>query len=160
MREAKITKQQMEQFLKLLRTNMGSTSEHRAELTKNRMLAKAKAGYFMSAPPLGYERTKVNGLFRPTDVGISIGLIMELLAKDTIRLDLATFLLQDLIYRELGVELNKSRIEKLLTNPYYAGYVSFNGTLYTGQHKALVTPEEQRKITKKLNATGVQGRNS
>ncbi len=49
---------------------------------------------------------------------------------------------------------SRSQIHRTLTNPVYAGYIKWNGKLYPGAHKPVVSKLEFRRVQQKLGVSG------
>ena len=52
-----------------------------------------------------------------------------------------------------GKPLSRSQLYRILTNPVYAGYIHWNGQLYPGAHKPMVSKSEFQKIQSILGRT-------
>jgi Recombinase len=48
--------------------------------------------------------------------------------------------------QELGINLGKGYLERVLKNPFYKGQFLWEGKLYTGTHVPLVSPEQFEKV--------------
>lgn len=50
--------------------------------------------------------------------------------------------------------LSTSTLYRILTNPFYYGVFSYNGTIYRGQHKAMITEDQFWRVQKLLGRKG------
>ena len=53
--------------------------------------------------------------------------------------DIKRFYNQNQIKNKSGTELHLDKIKRILTDPFYYGYMKFNGELFKGKHKPLIT---------------------
>ena len=56
-----------------------------------------------------------------------------------------------------GLELNKTALHSLLTNPVYAGKIVHKKDVYDGEHEAIISPEVFQKVQSQLQANGRTG---
>ena len=123
-------------------------SSHRSDLAKQRMAERVAEGYSVTRPPLGYERTLVKGVYKPTRFGKSIGDILQTLADENGSLTGTIRVLQLALKRRTGKQTSNNEVMKTICNPYYAGYVDFQGKHYSGKHKPLLTREQYSAVLK------------
>jgi site-specific DNA recombinase len=109
----------------------------------------ARQGRFMGGPPpFGY-------IYNPTAKSLNINEI----ESEVIRLVYSEYLRGETGYQAIADNLNQRRIpakkanawsrstvHKLLTNPFYAGYIAHKGSFYKGQHQAIVTVDEFNQV--------------
>lgn len=120
-------------------------SEMRAERIKRGLLRRVQAGYSVQRPPMGYVRTSERGLFakdRKMATHLRTNIIRFLDSKasyDDLRRTVSMFFLKDKL-------LSNSKFKTIVTNPYYAGYVSHDGKQYQGLHEPLLTVAEHKKL--------------
>jgi site-specific DNA recombinase len=118
-----------------------------SESTKRGMLHRVKNGYAVSRPPLGYSVTEMPGFFKVNRRGRALRETLKKLANGETNIESATFNIALMFY---GLNTLKSwstiRTKRLLSDPYYAGWISYKGQLYRGQHEALITKEEHELL--------------
>lgn len=118
-----------------------------SEATKLGILNRAKSGYAVSRPPLGYSTTETPGLFKVNRHGKAIRETLKKLANGKINIESATINIALMFY---GLNVIKSwdtmKTKRLMSNPYYAGYICYKGQLYPGIHEPLVTKNEHKKL--------------
>ena len=120
-------------------------SDMRAEHIKRGFLRRVEAGYSVQKPPMGYVRTSERGLFakdRKTATHLRSNIIQFLDGKasyDDLRRAVSMFFVQDKL-------LSNSKFKTIVTNPYYAGYVSYAGKQYQGLHEPLLSVAEHKKL--------------
>lgn len=120
-------------------------SEMRAEHIKLGLLKRVQAGYSVQRPPMGYVRTSERGLFakdRKIATHLRSSIIRFLDGKasyDDLRRAVSMFFLNDKL-------LSNSKFKTIVTNPYYAGYVSHGGKQYQGLHEPILTVAEHEKL--------------
>jgi site-specific DNA recombinase len=110
--------------------------ENLKEEVKKGMREKAEQGIYPSRPPLGYRNNKLEHTIEVDAVKAPIAKRMfELYASGQLSLELVWKTLK----RDFDVKLSKSHVEKLLKNPFYAGSFYWDGKLYPGTHKPLIS---------------------
>ena len=120
-------------------------SDIRAEHIKRGLLRRVQAGYSVQRPPMGYVRTSERGLFakdRKVATHLRSSIIRFLDGKasyDDLRRAVSMFILQDKL-------LSNRKFKTIVTNPYYAGYVSHGGKQYKGLHEPLLSVAEHKKL--------------
>jgi DNA invertase Pin-like site-specific DNA recombinase len=143
-------------FLRKMYVTMAQMdNDSRSELIKERMARKAKQGYHLSKPPLGYSQGATKGIHEVNNDGralqkgfqdFNLGKITESELREEI----------SRIYYPLSASeyktINKEHFEKIVRNSFYSGFVEFRGNIYKGLHEALLTPEEQEKLISLLNS--------
>lgn len=154
----------------LVENLLASVSQHQrqknAEQVVNRMKARFMNGYYIANPPVGYHFERVDGhgkLIVPHEPDASI-------AKEAIegfasgrfgsQAEVKRFLESQPQFRkdrrngQTTGEVHYRRVESLLKNPVYAGYMnapSWNITLQPGKHEPLVSFEVWQRNQDKLN---------
>jgi site-specific DNA recombinase len=89
----------------------------------------------------------------------------KLIAKTHTVADVVKFLNENCGYltvkrRKLGGQkLSESAAYRLFSNPFYAGAFMHNGTVYSGKHPAMVTPEEFAEVRKWIRRTRIKPHN-
>jgi len=112
--------------------------ENLREEVKKGMREKAEQGIYPSRPPLGYLNNRLERTIVIDKQKAPIARWMfERYASGQHSL---TSLRADLRH-EFGVDAAKSYLDRLLKNPFYVGQFRWEGKLYKGTHKALVSPE-------------------
>jgi len=118
-----------------------------SENTKRGMLHRVKNGYAVSRPPLGYSKTEMPGFFKVNRNGTALRETLKKLANGGTNIESATF---NIALMHYGSNTLKSwstiRTKRLISDPYYAGWIRFNGQLYPGLHEPLITEEEYQKL--------------
>lgn len=120
-------------------------SENRAAYIKRGLLNRVQAGYSVQKPPMGYVRTSERGLFakdRKMAIHLRSSIIRFLdgeASYDDLRRAVSMFFLK-------GRLLSNSKFKTIVTNPYYAGYVSYGGKKYQGLHEPLLSVTEHKKL--------------
>ncbi len=122
-----------------------------SDCVKRAMLDRVKKGYSVTSPPLGYRTTKTKGLYEPSDFGRGIGVAMQSVARDgTAFLPNAIDITRYLVARNTDRKLTRSQVLRVLCNPYYAGYLNYQGNMYKGLHEPLITHEQHEAILKAI----------
>jgi site-specific DNA recombinase len=121
--------------------------EMMSEAVKRGMEHRVISGYAISRPPLGYSTTETTGLFKINRQGRALRETLKKLANGETNIESATINIALMFY---GLNVFKSwstiRTKRLLSDPYYAGYISYKGQLLKGLHEPLVTDEEHQKL--------------
>lgn len=124
-----------------------------SEMVSRSMAQKAKQGYHLSRPPLGYSQGATKGVHEINNDGHKLQKCFQdfnsgKLTVSELREEVSQ------IYFPLSASeyktVNKQHFEKIVCNRYYSGFVEFKGNAYKGLHKPLITPEEQEKLKKLL----------
>ncbi|MGH7197113.1 MAG: hypothetical protein ACREGJ_05135 [Candidatus Saccharimonadales bacterium] len=127
-------------------------SNQMAETIKRGMLNRAKSGYAITRPPLGYSTTETPGLYQLDSNGRSARSALQPLAKGEANLGTVVAYSEMFYHVMTGIEHSGTTwIERIVSNPYYCGYISYDGQLYPGLHKPLITVDEQRTLAEILN---------
>ena len=110
--------------------------ENLKEEVKKGMREKAEQGIYPSRPPLGYRNNKLEHTIEVDPAKAPIAKRMfELYASGQFSLEFVWKILR----KDFDVKLSKSHVEKLLKNPFYAGSFYWDGRLYPGAHKSLIS---------------------
>lgn len=135
-------------FTETLVSVIGSLeSSRRSEIIKEKMLRRAEQGYAVQRPPFGYSTTKTPGLFKVNVFGTVLGEELKELSNGTTTIESAA--------TRLGLfdpfdsnpkPWSISKVKRLASNPYYAGFIYCQGGLYKGRHERILTPEEQQRL--------------
>lgn len=122
-------------------------SEQMSEAVKRGMLHRVKSGYSVSRPPLGYSATETPGLFKVNRNGKALREVLKNLANGKTNIESATINIALMFYGLNVIKLwSTARTKRLLADPYYAGYISYNGQIYQGLHEPLITNNEYKKL--------------
>jgi len=121
----------------------------RSEIVKNAMAARAKEGFAVQQPPYGYALTGTKGLYKKTNTAGHLGRCFKQVLDGKITAQELRKLLSAPIHpKEL---ISNKRFKRIVSNPYYAGYISFGGELYEGIHDPILTPKEQQRLIELLD---------
>lgn len=104
----------------------------------NTLMAKLNSGEQYGLAPYGYENitlenTRKSVRIRPFEAGI-VKKIFELYATGSYSMEQV----RGMIEKEYGIKLYKSRLDKILNNPYYYGVRIFKGKAYTHIYPTLI----------------------
>jgi site-specific DNA recombinase len=116
--------------------------ENLREEVKKGMREKAEQGIYPSRPPLGYQNNKLERTIEVDPHKAPVAKRMfELYASG--QYSLAG--LRATLKKELGVNLAKSYLDRLLKNPFYQGQFYWEDKLYRGSHTQLIPPDLFRR---------------
>ena len=121
-------------------------NEQRKDKCVTGMREKLLRGEWVNVPPLGYEKTKVNGKIQVmiNEKGKFIQKIFQwVVAESPPHVEILNRL------EKIGLKLSKSRITEILRNPFYCGYITgtlIDGKVVKGKHEALVSEEVFLKV--------------
>lgn len=124
------------------------------ESIKSKMLNKAKEGYLMHRPPLGYSPTGKSGLYEPNTMSHIIQSLLEAVIEKRVSPESCISSARMILEYKNDRDYKPSEIRKLLLNPYYAGLVSFKGELYPGKHTGLISTDDWCKLKELFEADG------
>lgn len=128
-------------------------SARQTDIVKQAMSNRCAEGYSVTRPPLGYGRTLVKGLYKPTRFGSALSTILQGLADGSVSLTDTIWILQLSSKARTSRKTTRGRVLELISDPYYAGFVSLNGKHYPGKHKPLITVEQYGAILKALRSS-------
>jgi site-specific DNA recombinase len=122
-----------------------------AQRTRDKMHQSAMMGYWGGGhPPYGYKAIEGKLVIDSTE-SENIKLIFDLFLKThSLSKVIAQLRLLNITNR-VGKSWSNTTIDYILRNPIYAGKLRFNGNLYPGEHKPLISEEQ-------FNAVQVTGR--
>lgn len=129
----------------------------RPDLIKNSLLNRAKQGYSVTRPPLGYVPSSTPGLFKMNKLGQKMKALFETIVNDELTIEEGLEALSALIESHRHLKVSKSKLEAIITNPFYSGHVTLNGKSYPGLHKALISPEDQNYLARLYKDSVKQG---
>lgn len=118
--------------------------------TRRGMKSMLLQGYLPHRPPLGYEKTMVKGLFRPTKLGLKIGEVLGELAEGELSVSKARYHIKSLVFSRTGKGFSCQQVSRLMRNPYYAGMLCCQGKQYLGKHRPLITIKQHEAILEAL----------
>jgi len=121
-------------------------SEQMSESVKRGMWHRVTSGYSVSRPPLGYSTTETPGLFKVNRCGRALRETLKKLANGETNIESATFSVAMMLWGSTIKSWNTIRTKRLMSDPYYAGYISYKGQLFKGLHEPLVTDEEHKNL--------------
>lgn len=119
----------------------------KAKITRKKMERRVSEGYSVSRPKLGYVKTDALGIHAPhTITATTLRCYMEdvLAGKITVA-ELRKKISH--IYHKTKL-LSLGRFKAIVLDPYYAGFVVFNGQVYKGLHEPLISQEEHEQLKK------------
>ncbi|MEL6818976.1 MAG: recombinase family protein [Pseudomonadota bacterium] len=125
-----------------------STNVKRGQRTK------LKNGWLPNRAPIGYRNCPETGTIIPHEPHFStLRRIFDLVLADRHSVAaISRIVTKDWGYRTPqwktrgGKALSRSALYRLVTNPFYAGYVSWNGQLHAGQHPPIITKAEHARV--------------
>lgn len=126
-------------------------TEQRSEAVKRGMKQMVSRGYLPTRPPLGYSKTKTTGLFEPNRDGRWLEDVLRAYAEDRIETQEAVKLVASMLRKKYGKQPTQRQVRDVFINPYYTGYIFWDGNLYEGRHVALISLEQHWVIHHKLN---------
>jgi len=122
-------------------------SEQISEIVKRGMLHRAKSGYAVTRPPLGYSKTETPGLYKVNRYGRALRETLKKLANAETNIESVTMNIAIMLY---GINTIKTwdtaRTKRLLSDPYYVGYISHKGQLFKGLHEPLITEDKHEML--------------
>ena len=137
-----------------------------SEETKKGLSQKAESGYYPGLAPLGYKNINDPKDSKRRIVGTDaktvpvVREVFNLYATGRYSYnDLADLVHKHGIRSRIGKPLHRSRIEKLLKDPFYYGYFLWGGKLYKGHHPAVIDRKLFEKVQEvmKKKANGLSG---
>lgn len=122
-------------------------SEQKSVVVKRGMLNRAKSGYAITRPPLGYSKTKIAGLYELDSYGLAIRNALNGLASNEADPGTIMAYIEMMLHVMTQVQWPAHAvIMHLLEDPYYAGFISYKGELFPGLHEPLITEELHHKL--------------
>lgn len=138
----------LEHFMETLVASMSESSDsYRSEMVKRGMTHRAEQGYAVQQPPFGYKTTKTPGLFEPDFQGDLLGSQLKDLAAGYTTIEaVATAMAHSDPFEANPKPWSVAKVKRMASNPYYAGFINFQGILYKGKHTAILAPAELQQI--------------
>lgn len=122
-------------------------SEQMSFAVKRGQLHRAQNGYAISRPPFGYSTTETAGLYRVNHYGRALRETLKKLANGETNIESANINIALMFYGLNTIKTwNTIKTKRLLSDPYYVGYICYKGQLYAGLHEPLVTEDEHKKL--------------
>ncbi len=138
-----------DKFLKSFMTSIAKIdAENRRECAKRGFLERSRAGYSIQKPPIGYMRSQTRGVFVKTKNASYLRNSIVKYLDGKLSTDSLQYAVSSLY--PANKTLSNSQFKKIVTNPYYVGYVCYNGEKYHGLHEPLLTVAEYKKLIKIL----------
>lgn len=140
-----------------------------AERTRDKMIAARKKGRFIGGPPpLGYDVHPDGGRLSPNPAEAKrVKAIFKLyLERDTLTETLAELRQRGWKTKtwrtkrghlRKGKDFQKGSLHRLLSNPLYVGMVSYDDTLYEGEHKPILKRKLWDQVQEKLSENASSG---
>lgn len=125
-------------------------SEARSEGVKRGLVSRASQGYAIHPVPFGYKKTATKGLFEVSADGIGLKYVLKTFSTGVMDLEELRQEFSKIYYRTSEKLINKNQFERIITNPYYAGYIAYNDKLYEGIHVPLITKDEYKNLIELL----------
>jgi site-specific DNA recombinase len=121
--------------------------DHMSANVKRGMLHRAKSGYAVTRPPLGYSKTETPGLYKLNNNGLCARNALQALANGKTNVVYVVAYLEMFYHVMTGVEHSGTTwLECILLDPYYGGFICHNGQLYPGLHEPILTEDEYAKL--------------
>jgi site-specific DNA recombinase len=122
-------------------------SEMMSEVIKRGMWHRVKSGYAVSRPSLGYSTTETPGLYKINRQGRALRETLNKLANGETNIESATINIALIFYGSNVIKSwSTTKTKRLLSDTYYAGYISYKGQLFKGLHEPLITEGEHKKL--------------
>lgn len=109
----------------------------------------AKQGRYMGGPvPLGY---KYNRMAKSIEIDAAQAEIVRLIYEKYLTNEIGCQALAELLDKEnfrppKAKHWSHTAVHKILTNPFYAGFIAHKGQLYKGQHPAIIEPDKWQQV--------------
>lgn len=131
------------------------TDNLREEVRKGYM-EKLAQGWLPDSPPPGYMNVTTNGKHvhhapNPKTKSIIVRAFKKYLEPGESLVSIVDFLERSGIRNRNGQPHNKTRVHKILQNPYYIGIIRYDGKEYPGAHKPIIDKELFEKVQRKLH---------
>ncbi len=127
-----------------------------SENTKRGLRQKVRKGECPGQAPLGYLNDRLNKkivIDPQTSKIVQNMFFLYSTGKYTLE-QMSNFLAKNKIFTKNGRNITKDRVKVLLTNPFYYGYFRFNGEIYQGIHKPLITKKLFDRIQEVIKDRG------
>lgn len=145
MKNNKSAEEKMMDTMKLMLSQY--MSDQKSLTVKRGMLNRAKSGYAITRPPLGYSKTKIPGLYELDSYGLAIRKALNAFANDVADPGTVMAYIEMMFHVMTQVQWpTHAVIMHLLEDPYYTGFISYKGELFQGLHEPLITEELHHKL--------------
>lgn len=143
----------MGHFMEMMQVMIGQVdNENKRDFTVDNMTALAEQGYWQHPPIVGYINARIPnsiGKLRPTlklsPMASNVKNVLERFSQgDITKAELARYAADIGLRSRYGKKLNDESINRLLTSPTYAGYISDSFTNYElviGKHPQIISSE-------------------
>lgn len=125
-----------------------------SEEVKKGQMEKIRQGWLPTKPPLGYQTTGEKGHkihIIDEEVAPLVKKMFELYASGNYSLKkLVEVMYEEGLRTKGGYKLVKSRLAKLLSDPFYCGAIRWNNEIYLGKQEALISKELLENVQNKL----------
>ncbi len=128
----------------------GAVAKHylenlKAEVKKG-MLDKAKKGIYPGHAPCGYSNDKLtHTVVIDAEKSRMVKRMYAVFGTDRCP---SVASVCDLIQKEFGVHISNRQVNRILRNPFYAGFLLWGGKTYKGKHPAIVSSQRFRQVQK------------
>lgn len=131
--------------------------EHMAEAIKRGMLHRVTSGYAITRPPLGYSPTTTPGLYKINRYGRAIRGALKELTNGKADPGTVVAYIEMMFHGMTGIKSSGIiRLKRLLSDPYYLGYIRYKGQMYQGLHEPLFSEEEHKKLWALIAYEGIK----
>ena len=129
-----------------------------SENVKRGQRTKLKNGWHPGRPPLGYKTCPDTGaiVHDPEQLKAIRQIYDWYLSGDTCAADIHRRLRDEMAYvtpqkkKTGGRSLSRTQVYRILCNPFYAGYVLWNGNMTAGAHEPVISRSEYQKVRRLL----------
>ena len=161
------TSHSSEKFMHLLKVGMAKQYiDNLREETQKGRKKKIEEGYFIGQVPYGYKKLKdkKTTVFHPQR-SLFVKRAFELYAKNDISLRALRQRLYDegYMYLPSSPKISVAQLERMLKNDCYTGLLKYNGKLYHGKHKPIISNKlfrEVQRAFKKDNKPDTMGKHN
>lgn len=128
----------------ILNVESGMANQYIRDLSKNvkrGIQTKLEKGYWPNLAPIGY-RNNNSKVFPDKNKAKYVAKAFELYSTGGYSVkEIANILFQDGFRSRSGYKYNKSKIHRILSNPFYYGVMLMHGKSYAGKHKPIISKE-------------------
>src|SRR3989339_363191 len=125
-----------------------------SEEVKKGQKEKIAQGWLPTKPPVGYKTVGEKGhkiILIEEEKAVMVKKMFELYASGNYSIKRLTLTMFEEGLRSYhGVKLVKSRVHRLLREPFYTGKMRWNGQIYDGKHEPIITQELYDKVQNML----------
>lgn len=139
--------------------NIAAAKRHTDNLreeVKKGYLEKLAQGWLPDSPPPGYMNVKGNGKHvyhapNPETKSIVVRAFKKYLEPGESLASIVQFLERSGLRNRNGQPHNKTRVHKILRNPYYIGIIRYDGKEYPGAHQPIISKDLFERVQKKIH---------